>query len=299
MSLYRILEIQDLFRSKGWDFEEQSTNYRFEAFCSCLSLLNDEEQKFLIEISTDFQSIGVKYFIKYIEEAYKQIPNSRLAGVNSVFIFPLTSYFRQQKNGKIKTTAGKTKSAEFLFYMLINENISNVFCQENMYFSHSLNNIFKKMDFEKDLIVLIDDFSGTGETAISTCEKLLSIYDPKKPEKKLLEPSNLVIITIAALRGAIENIKAQMNIDLYSSITGDKGISDKYDDPKLMINLMKKIEKKIGFRDDFLEKYSLGYKSSEAMFSFLRPPNNTFPVFWGRTHKFKNPIFPRISKNVI
>ena len=111
--------------------------------------------------------------------------------------------------------------------------------------------------------------------------------------------TNLVIITIAALRGAIENIKAQMNIDLYSSITGDKGISDKYDDPKLMINLMKKIEKKIGFRDDFLEKYSLGYKSSEAMFSFLRPPNNTFPVFWGRTHKFKNPIFPRISKNVI
>lgn len=38
-----------------------------------------------------------------------------------------------------------------------------------------------------------------------------------------------------------------MNIDLYFLIIGDKGILDKYDDLKLMINLMKKIEKKIGF----------------------------------------------------
>lgn len=76
-----------------------------------------------------------------------------------------------------------------------------------MYFLYSFNNIFKKMDFEKDLIVLIDDFFGIGEMVISICEKLFLIYDFKKFEKKLLELLNLVIIIIVVFRGVIENIK--------------------------------------------------------------------------------------------
>lgn len=63
------------------------------------------------------------------------------------------------------------------------------------------------MDFEKDLIVLIDDFFGIGEMVISICEKLFLIYDFKKFEKKLLELLNLVIIIIVVFRGVIENIK--------------------------------------------------------------------------------------------
>lgn len=90
-----------------------------------------------------------------------------------------------------------------------------------------------------------------------------------------------------------------MNIDLYFLIIGDKGILDKYDDLKLMINLMKKIEKKIGFWDDFLEKYGFGYKFLEVMFLFFCFLNNIFLVFWGWIYKFKNFIFLRILKNVI
>jgi hypothetical protein len=67
-----------------------------------------------------------------------------------------------------------------------------------------------------------------------------------------------------------------------------KGISDYYHSPirEEKTRIMKEIEKLIRMK----KRFSLGYNSSEALFTLIKTPNNTFPVFW-KEYKKNGVIF--------
>lgn len=295
LSPSKIIALQKLFNAKNWPIEENEANSTFNSFCFCMSLLDEEEQSFLIELTYNFECIGVNSFIEKICNSYKSIPQERVDKANNIFIYPLTDTFKQQKNGNIKKTgeAAFSKSSGFLYYYLDRSDIKT-FQDDKIFFEDSLNEVLKGFNLESDLLILIDDFAGTGETAIKICRKFL---DLELPKNKKLNSTNIIVLTIVAQKHAIKSLKKEIDIDLYAGRVDGKSISDTYTNVSERLDMMRRMEIKIGMSKDSITKYSLGYGQSEALYKIINTPNNTFPIYWSRTSKIKHPIFPRHTKN--
>lgn len=122
------------------------------------------------------------------------------------------------------------------------------------------------------LLLLIDDFIGTGETVIGAIDDLFSIG-------LLKDEYPLKVLTFIAQEAGIENIqKKYPDIVTYSKIL-NKGLSDNYTGNILKnnINHMIEMERKLNIKPD----YQFGYGKSESLVAISRrSANNTFPVFW-------------------
>ncbi|MDP2582293.1 hypothetical protein Q8W37_20320 [Shimia thalassica] len=149
---------------------------------------------------------------------------------------------------------------------------------------------------EDSIIVIVDDFCGSGET-ISKKVKWL--------REKLVEAGKNAIIGVA-VSSAMEQSKDVICpfVDEFFAVHWlKKGIRDHYSGQSAMdaIALMESIEGKLGDRygSKKLEKYKFGWKQSEAL-CYLEgenPPNNNFPIFWWRKLKSnadRTALLPRV-----
>ena len=180
------------------------------------------------------------------------------------------------------------KSSHIIVYMIrglmpfINE-YDNIEIIELIKYDEIKEDHFKPRD--SDLIFLVDDYLGSGETIKLTLDNVLS--------NRSIQLEQLNVIAIASQQDTIEFVK-NCNIPIYYDLVQKRGISDYYD-PAIStekINTMLEIEELIsgcGF-------FSLGYNQSEALITMIRTPDNTFPIFWKEHQKngqeYKPP-FPR------
>ena len=147
-------------------------------------------------------------------------------------------------------------------------------------------------------IVLFDDFIGTGDTMIKKITYMQGVHDTRGIKSK-----SLAVVAFAGMKFGVENIKSAFDIDVYSPILLEKGITH-YNETaiaKQKIQLMKALESKFQkkFKKLKLEEHSLGYKGSETLFQIqgYNCPNNLFPIFWWPTMKGGKPrltIFNRL-----
>lgn len=148
-------------------------------------------------------------------------------------------------------------------------------------------------DKDANNIVLIDDFSGTGKSL----NKILKWIEDKSIEsdrKKL----QVYACFVGCMSETIDSLDVSKICDLYFVFECKKGISDKYEGKERVekIKFMRELEKAHG---NIAKRYSLGFKSSEAVFNFsdLNSPNNVFPIFWSDySGSDIRPPFPRTPK---
>ncbi|WP_338791276.1 hypothetical protein [Bernardetia sp. MNP-M8] len=299
MKFNDLQKVTKLFEMKKWRKEslEEGGNGSFDAFCNCLAILSEEEKDFLIELTERFELIDLPKITEAFISSYKILPSNITNNDGYLYVYPLTKNFKQTHDKStgfksFKLIGGHTKSAESLYYQISTQSSCLTQTYENIIFSkdYSLNKIFKKFNFEKDILLLIDDFTGTGETASGICKNFLAA---DYPNGNKLKPSNIIILTLAAQQQAIDNI-GKLGIEVYANIVRKKAITDYYPISEISekIKLMKNIEKKVKCNPS----YTLGYTQSEALISFYRPPNNTFPVYWQPN---KTAIFPRFPKKSV
>ncbi|PHK30940.1 hypothetical protein VF13_39420, partial [Nostoc linckia z16] len=121
-------------------------------------------------------------------------------------------------------------------------------------------------------IVIVDDFSGTGNSL-----KELSLWIEKKQEL-LLNKKFFVCLFCAMEQTFLQDYNGVFS-DIFSIEIQKKGISD-YNEGDVVRNLfvMSGIEERIRTS----KKYRLGYEGSEALYCTenFNIPNNNFPVFW-------------------
>lgn len=141
------------------------------------------------------------------------------------------------------------------------------------------NNGFPNMGLSLKNIVLVDDFVGTGDTAVKRINEM---------KKKILETGkdvNLYMFTLAIMEQAIKPVK-KTGIEFEACQILKKGTKLAY--PKYTNFLMRtKIERmerilSKGSGDMLLEDFTLGYGKSEALYSWntFNMPNNNYPIFW-------------------
>lgn len=262
LQFQNLTQLLELFNHKQWEIDPDHDISLLSKFISTLNLLNNEQQQFLIELTKDFQWYDSR---KYLEMMIKPLQDLRLT-IGDKFIF-----FAQCLPSE---DVGKNKSSSHVLYELEDYYLHQ---HVNMGKYQRINHVDEAneqmMLDDKAVLVLVDDFVGTGDTAIKALTELREVH------KHLQNYDSVKVLTLVAQSSGLEAI-SNIGVDVFCSVELGKGISDQpiNDDEKYKKwVLMEAVERRINGLE---KKYNFGYKGSEALVSMIRCPNNTFPIYW-------------------
>lgn len=247
-----------LFDQKGWNRELSSSNGIFMRYVKTLSSMDQTCQRFMMELSERFEYI-------YGEEYHKCLANllnniiDKYSSYNILIARDFQCYNAINK---------KTKSSSFVFYEMEGIEVRSLLKHEVTF----IDNIqkFKQRGIKNnEILVVVDDFVGTGKTLLTAVNNYISIGVNK---------SQIVIMTIAIMEKGLKYLQIK-EVDVFYNFELKRGISDYYEGKNLTrkVELMKKIESNI---NGLKPQFQFGFEHSEALVCMERCPNNTFPIYW-------------------
>lgn len=261
ISVEMLRKLADLFEFKRWEIESNSAKWSslFNRFSSRLSLFNEEKQQLLIELGYRFKNIGINDYEQYFIKAVNNIP--KISEFKKIIVAPLK-----------KPSTTETKSADNIWYHFKNHvDFNYEWFGSLLYWESNWDKIRKNLKNDS-ILLLVDDFTGTGKTAIDVLDELYDL-------KLLLDTNNVCVTTFMGQRIGIENFGIKYPQKISCSLILDRAISDFYvGKVKTQKNqLMEEMELEIKVQDD----YKFGWGKSESLVALNnRSVNNTFPVFW-------------------
>lgn len=262
---------KSIFLENGWLFENQP---KFERFCETLAILTNEQRELYFELTRRFLVYeDISSYRNGILNVFSKVETKDFL---KIYIYPLLS----------EEDLNKNKSSNFVHYQFRDARfeLPNDVDNKLVFLDRPGEGLPKDVNSNENLkIILVDDFIGTGETALGAVKYLC--------EKKNVSKNKITILSLVAQQKGIDAIEAE-DIAVYSNMVRNKGISDNYTEEtksKYLI-IMEKVEKLINVS----EGYRFGYGRSEALVKVVRTPNNTFPIYWmvNRNPPFKG-MFPR------
>lgn len=271
------LALIQVFRDNGWEIPDKHAGFdsRFNRFCERLCIFNREEQKLLIELTRRFTAIDGDQYLPLIVKLLKQLGDvdvEAFKGANKFFIFPLIA----------PKDFGRTKSSSFVWYYFKDEKVKcdPVFLGKDLVFCEAQRVSLVENLQANEKLILVDDYIGSGETAVSAIRWFV--------DEHYVSKENIIILSIAAQSIGMQYIQQEVGTEVYTCYRFNRGISDYYTGDRLDIYtlMMNKIEDKLSVDN----QYRFGYNKSEALISLIRTPNNTFPVFW--KPKGRNKVVP-------
>ncbi|MCZ7603151.1 MAG: phosphoribosyltransferase [Melioribacteraceae bacterium] len=255
-----------LFKQMKWeivDDEESEGLSLFNRFSSSLSILSPDEQKLILELTRNFHRISLTGIEKHFNVLIRNIDNDFLDQYNEIIVSPVLAPKDFHKKA--------TKSSQFIWYYLkgtFGKNI-RLFNEPRVKFSEDFDSMKQFANVKDKLIILVDDFVGTGKTAEEAVGYLTSGSEITK--------ESIIVLTIAASTLGFQFLESN-GIIIHSRYLLPRAISDIADINKQSeySKIMKSIERKLNVK----KKYKFGYGRSEALMSFVNTPNNTFPYYW-------------------
>lgn len=283
LSIKTLLRIQELFQFHEWEIEDSDDNENslYERFCSLFGILDEEEQELLFKLTENhFKKISLEDYTEYTKDALrnmKQIMKEKFENIDKIYVLPL---LRPDDKGKIKSStlvAYLFQSPELKYQKFLKDKSFEVISDlENIKINKITGN-------DKAILLVVDDFIGTGGTAIECLNHIMESYNITKDK--------IIVLSLVAQKRGVSEINSK-NIKVFTAKNIGRGISDNFfgDDKEKAKNIMRNIEKRIKLKKD----HDFGYKESEALISLIRTPNNTFPVFWREKYPFRHRApFPR------
>lgn len=289
LSPLTLLELKSLFNEKNWSIDEESNlkTSLFKRFSDRLKYLDDKEQNLFIELSRSFKQIPMDEYQDKILSSFYLIEEKRLKSIDKIIFTPLLKpYIENQSSDKIER--GKTKSAQFIYYMLEADDLRWNDYSEKFIFCERISDVKKEYIKNNCIILFVDDYVGSGKTAVKCGE----IFLKEIGNSKEVDIQDFAVLTIASQELGVKYVLDKTGMKTYSDIIRKRGISDyfkKQEDIKDHIKTMIQMEKKLYCPKD----HSLGYEKTEGLITFMKKtPNNTFPVYWHETETKIAP-FPR------
>ncbi len=274
------LSVVEVFKKKGWEIPEDDAGYesRFNRLCDRLSRLDKQEQNLVVELTSRFIAIdGHEYLhlILALLDCLHKTESDVFLPISKYYILPLIA----------PDDMGKTKSSRFIWYYFKDEHVkfSSLFNGKKLVYCDVDKMAWIKGIKSSETVILVDDYIGSGETAVAAIKWLMDEYE--------LNPKQIIVLSIAVQEQGIQHIDKQSHVRVYSYCHLNRGISDYYigEKKESYTETMKKIEKALKVEKD----YQFGYNKTEALISLIRTPNNTFPVFWKLQDSCGYAPFPR------
>ena len=260
LSIGQLEKLKTLFVQKQWPIIEDEGLSVFERFYRTLLMLDEKEQSFLINLTYRFDHIPLSEYMDYMTDPLRKLREDS-DGETLCFVTCTP-----------KEEAGYVKSSSAVLYQIKGTTMKQ---HVNLDPKLVVENIQKLPDYkitDKTKIVLVDDFIGTGDTAIGAVDYVHELVPSLK------DNSRIIVFSIVALRNGLERLD-NIGVKTYFAVERQKAISEemKEADRDIAIAIMQSIEGKLKkLKDD----YKFGYKGSEALVSMERCPNNSFPIYW-------------------
>lgn len=254
-------KLKTLFEQQHWDINEELEISYFERYVRTLSSLQEDQQDFLIGLTGRFLHLPQTQYLKHLVGLVKKLRADH-PDENLIFACSLP-----------KEDVGKPKSSTTVLYQFKGSTIHTQVDLGKYYIVEKFTSEFvQATNLRKSHFVLVDDFIGTGETALGAIDYIHELFPA------LTDNSKISILSIVAMhqgKQAIENT----GTTVYASIICNRGIADNYTGAALTDakNIMTAIEQTLkGLKPQF----HFGYGHSEALVCMERCPNNTFPIYW-------------------
>jgi len=229
--------------------------------------MTDQQQSLILELTRNYMWLDMSRYQSQIKLALSDLEQYDLSDIKSVYILPLAS----------PDDFGKSKSSTTVSYLFKDASLSNhrvfdnkkIICLDPP--TEERSGLPQNLATKPSLILLVDDFIGSGETAVSA----LTYWTDEKGIPKDM----IIVLAIAAQTIGLQRVR-EFGVRVVSSVERSKGISDNdnYASPQkeTFKALMTEIEDRLQVDD----KFRFGYGASEALITMIRTPNNTFPIFW-------------------
>ena len=255
-----------LFRGLKWTINSEVEGAHpyedvFNDFAELLSYLGRDEQDLILTLTEDYLHCTTLQYPILLNQALSKIPSVKFRECDAVFLVPL----------KAPKDKGKVKSADAMLYgsRVALPNLQDL--SGKVFKKYSDPDLLKKehSNRKRSLILLVDDFIGTGDTA----EAALQDYNLRLR----VDDDEPIVVTLVAQEQGVDKL-VRLGFSVVAVYVRKRGISDnpKVTDKPRAVELMKGIEAQI----KILKAYSFGYGETEALVSMMRTPNNTFPVYW-------------------
>lgn len=260
LSIGQLEKLKTLFEQKQWPIIEDEELSVFERFYKTLLMLDEEEQSFLINLTYKFDHIPLSEYLNYMKEPLKKLRED-YDGDKLCFVTCTP-----------KEDAGSVKSSSSVLYQIKGTTMKQ---HVNLGPKLVVENIQKLPDYkmtDKTKIVLVDDFIGTGDTAMGAVDFVHELVPSLK------DNSRIIVFSIVALREGLERLD-KIGVKTYCAVVRQKAISEEMEgtDRNAAISIMQGIEGKLKKLND---DNKFGYKGSEALVCMERCPNNSFPIYW-------------------
>ena len=278
ISMNTVNKVGLVFEEKGWTIDEENkSSSLFSRFFSLLANFTPSQQDLIIELTYRFERIEFNDYklliLKILTDMNEKI--NYFHELRDIFIMPLVDDLTKNKIKSSALVSYLFQSPEIKYF----DSLSKInFKIRNEITSKEINKINES---PKVLLLLVDDFIGSGETAINS-------FNYHKNSLKIKE-NKIIIGSLVSSEVGRNKIKKE-KIRIFSGKIITRGITDYYKGQNLKKNqdIMKSIESFFSVKSEF----EMGYGQSEALISLIRTPSNTFSVFW-KDSKTINAPFPR------
>lgn len=254
-------KLKTLFEQQHWDINEELEISYFERYVRTLSRLKEDQQDFLIDLTSRFLHLPQAQYLGHLVRLVKQLRADH-PDENLIFACCLP-----------KEDIGKTKSSTTVLYQFRGSTIKTQVNLGRHYIVETFTPKFVlNTNLTKSHFVLVDDFIGTGKTALGAIDYIHELYP------NLTDNSKISVLSIVVMQQGKQNIETT-GATVYASITCTRGITDYYTGAELIDakNKMTAIEQTL---KHLKPQYHFGYEQSEALVCMERCPNNTFPIYW-------------------
>lgn len=254
-------KLKTLFEQQHWDIDEDLELSYFERYVRTLSCLQEDQQDFLIGLTGRFLHLPQTQYLNHLVGLVRRLRIDHPAE-NLIFACCLP-----------KEDIGKTKSSTTVLYQFKGSTIQTQVDLGKHYIVEKITPEFvQATNLAKSHIVLVDDFIGTGETALGAIKYIRELFPA------LTDNSKISILSIVVMQQGKQEIE-KTGATVYASIIRTRGITDNYTGAALTDaqNKMTAIEQTL---KGLKPQYHFGYGQSEALVCMERCPNNTFPIYW-------------------
>lgn len=269
-----ILSYHNRYGETKW---AQNDKQKLDRLIERMSLLEKDEKSLIMKLTDNFCYIDFFDILCDLYKAFEFFLKSN-ARCSHIIFAPLKSPFLKLKKDKSGRCIVPNPKSPDVFYTIFknafipakyNFNGKIDFCDNPIQIKSSLKDTSK--------IILIDDFVGSGSTAVDAITSYLSYL---QCEEVRVMSTQFSVLVIAAMNTGVDYIKSHISVDCYYHLLKYKGITENKElNTRNNIDLMKSIEKKVlpSLKPDF----TFGYKKSESLICIMeKSPNNTFPFYW-------------------